>query len=144
MNPHNMFFNIPDMSGNGGGFMGNPNMQFSMGSQQQNGSMPGGSSIDGQILITNNCSSLRVREPSDSMIVNGHNNKIDIQACVNNAVISGHNNRLSSSSSSNAIIDNLTVVGHNNRIEGLLAKLIAVKGHNNVFINVGCGGSVSD
>jgi phosphohistidine phosphatase SixA len=90
---------------------------------------------------------------TDNLVVNGHNNKIDIHTCIANAVLTGHNNKLYNQTSSQdqdedeqdeEHIDNLAILGHNNRIENLVLNTLNIQGHNNCFINVGVVGQVTD
>ena len=82
------------------------------------------------------------------MVLNGHNNKIDVRSCISNAVITGHNNKLYNQNSQNQDeeetveehIENLAILGHNNRIENIILNTLNIQGHNNCFVNVGVVG----
>ena len=86
-------------------------------------------------------------EPSDSVVLRGHNCKIEIGAgnTISHLVITGHNNKVfskgSNSGSGNStygVIEQVDVMGHNNRVESIIANSIKVNGHNNRFSHIVC------
>jgi len=85
-------------------------------------------------------------EPSDSVVLRGHNCKIEIAPgnTISHMVITGHNNKIYSKDSTNmGVIDRLEVVGHNNRIDSMIANKVKVNGHNNRFQLITCN-SIED
>lgn len=90
---------------------------------------------------------MTLMEPSESVILRGHNCKIEIGPgnTISNLLITGHNNRIFSKNSSSAsgnqttgVVDTIDVMGHNNRIENIIANNLKVGGHNNRFQNIQC------
>ena len=116
--------------------------------QSQNaGGRNGQNRSDNQIDISNHSVSMTLMEPSESVILRGHNCKIEIGAgnTISNLVITGHNNRIFSKNQSSAsenqttgVVDTIDVMGHNNRIENIIANNLKVGGHNNRFQSVQC------
>lgn len=89
----------------------------------------------GAIDISNHSVSMTLMEPSDSVILRGHNCKIEIGAgnTISHLLITGHNNKVfSKGSSSNSgpgqygVIDQVEVMGHNNRVETIIAGTLKV------------------
>ena len=78
---------------------------------------------------------MTLMEPSDSVVLRGHNCKIEVGAgnTISHLLITGHNNKVfSKGSSSNAgpgqygVIDKVEVMGHNNRVETIIAGSLKV------------------
>ena len=104
----------------------------------------GGANIpasENSIDISNHSVTMTLTEPSDSVILRGHNCKIEIGAgnTISNLVITGHNNKVYSKSGRNSemhhqgVIGSVEVMGHNNRIESIISNTVKVQGHNNRF-----------
>jgi hypothetical protein len=102
------------------------------------------------IDISNHSVSMTLMEPSDSVVIRGHNCKIEIGAgnTITHLVITGHNNKVysksggSSSSSGGTsqvgVVDTVEVMGHNNRLENIIANNVNVRGHNNRLNHIAC------
>lgn len=100
----------------------------------------GGISSDNSIDISNHSVSMTLMEPSDSVILRGHNCKIEIGAgnTISKLVITGHNNKVFSKAGGSdinqyGVIGNVEVMGHNNRVETIISNNLRVTGHNNWF-----------
>jgi hypothetical protein len=98
----------------------------------------GGISSDNSIDISNHSVSMTLMEPSDSVILRGHNCKIEIGAgnTISKLVITGHNNKVFSKAGGSdinqyGVIGNVEVMGHNNRVETIISNNLRVTGHNN-------------
>lgn len=89
----------------------------------RNETIQGGNSID----ISNHSVSMTINEPSDSLILRGHNCKIEIGAgnTISHLIITGHNNKVfsklqgteSGSMSGElglGVVGSIQVMGHNN------------------------------
>lgn len=85
---------------------------------------------------------MTLMEPSDSVILRGHNCKIEIGAgnTISKLVITGHNNKVFSKINQGnselvqyGVVGNVEVMGHNNRVETIIANSVRVTGHNNRF-----------
>ena len=79
-------------------------------------------------------------EPIESVILRGHNCKIEIGAGnkISKLIITGHNNKVFSKAGGSIInqygvFRNIEVIGHNNRVETIISNDLRVKGHNNWF-----------
>ena len=92
---------------------------------------------------------MTLMEPSDSVVLRGHNCKIEIGAgnTISHLLITGHNNKVfskgNSSNSGNStfgVIEQVEVMGHNNRVESIIANSLKVQGHNNRFSQIVCSG----
>ena len=102
------------------------------------------------IDISNHSVSMVLMEPRDSVIIRGHNCKIEIGAgnTITHMIITGHNNKVYSKSggqnssgsgiSSVGVVDTIEVMGHNNRVENIIANNINVRGHNNRLSYIAC------
>ena len=124
-----------------------PNIQFSSQSHSHGGGGGGGGRrghqqvpqepADNSIDIANHSVSMTLMEPSDSVVLRGHNCKIEIGAgnTISHLIITGHNNKVFSKAgqSSLGVVDTIEVMGHNNRVEYILANNLQVNGHNNRF-----------
>ncbi len=89
---------------------------------------------------------MTLMEPSDQVVLRGHNCKIEIAAgnTISHMTITGHNNKIYSKYSSNlGVIDRLEVAGHNNKIDSMIANKVKVSGHNNRFQMITCN-SIED
>jgi hypothetical protein len=100
----------------------------------------GGIGSDNSIDISNHSVSMTLMEPSDSVILRGHNCKIEIGAgnTISKLVITGHNNKVFSKAGGSdinqyGVIGNVEVMGHNNRVETIISNNLRVTGHNNRF-----------
>jgi len=119
-----------------------------MGSEDFMGSGASGaanhSSSENSIDISNHSVTMTIMEPSDSVVLRGHNCTIEIGAgnTISNLVITGHNNKVFSKSSRGqdvpqfGVVGSVEVMGHNNRIETIIANTLKVHGHNNRFQQV--------
>jgi len=85
---------------------------------------------------------MTLMEPSDSVVLRGHNCKIEVGAgnTISHLLITGHNNKVFSKGTSSSsgpgqygVIDKVEVMGHNNRVETMIAGSLKVQGHNNRF-----------
>lgn len=98
-------------------------------------------SSENSIDISNHSVTMTLMEPSDSVILRGHNCKIEIGAgnTISNLIITGHNNKVFSKTSRSSgipafgVVGSIEVMGHNNRIESIIANSVKVHGHNNRF-----------
>ena len=95
---------------------------------------------------------MTLQEPSDSVVLRGHNCKIEVGAgnTISHLLITGHNNKVFSKGTSSSsgpgqygVIDKVEVMGHNNRLETMIAGSLKVQGHNNRFQNI-VSSSMSD
>ena len=101
--------------------------------------------MESSIDISNHSVSMTLMEPSDSVVLRGHNCKIEIGPgiTVSNMLITGHNNKIFSKGGQLGVVDIIDVMGHNNRIEQIIANNLKVNGHNNRFQHIQCG-SIND
>jgi len=81
---------------------------------------------DNSIDIANHSVSMTLMEPSDSVVLRGHNCKIEVGAgnTISHLIITGHNNKVFSKVGPNSplgVVDTIEVMGHNNRVEYILA-----------------------
>ena len=85
---------------------------------------------------------MTLMEPSDRVVLRGHNCKIEIGPgnTISNLLITGHNNKVFSKVPGSStgqpqfgVIDKVEVIGHNNRVEYIIANTLKVNGHNNRF-----------
>ena len=98
-----------------------------------------GASNENSIDISNHSVTMTIMEPSDSVVLRGHNCTIEIGAgnTISQLVITGHNNKVFSKTSRNqdmplfGVVGAVEVMGHNNRIETIIANTVKVHGHNN-------------
>ena len=82
---------------------------------------------------------MTIMEPSDSVVLRGHNCTIEIGAgnTITSLIITGHNNKVFTKTSRShdmplfGVIGSVEVMGHNNRIETIIANTVKVHGHNN-------------
>ena len=103
---------------------------------------------ENSINISNHNVSITLNEPSDSVVLRGHNCKIEIGSgnTISHLLITGHNNKVhskgetasGSGASQYGVIDQIEVMGHNNRVESIIANNLKVTGHNNRFQTVVC------
>ena len=114
-----------------------------MGNQMSAGrteAIQGGNSID----ISNHSVSMTITEPSDSVILRGHNCKIEIGAgnTISHLIITGHNNKVfsklqgadsGSMSGELGVVGSIQVMGHNNWVDSIIVNSVKVNGHNNRF-----------
>ena len=98
-----------------------------------------GSSNENSIDISNHSVTMTIMEPSDSVVLRGHNCTIEIGAgnTISSLIITGHNNKVFSKTSRSqdmplfGVVGSVEVMGHNNGIETIIANTVKVNGHNN-------------
>lgn len=84
---------------------------------------------------------MTILEPTDSVILRGHNCKIEIGGgnTISHMVITGHNNKVYSKQSNatqQGVIGQIEILGHNNRVENMIANSLKIGGHNNRFSSI--------